>query len=139
MILSKEMILTLTCLKTVGVKGVGPKKIFSIGKIIANEGSNVKDVKDLLFIMERMNEKVIKEITLGQLERAYDHSRRIIEASKNKNVELIGFYDDMFPSEFRDTVDEKGKQNPPLLLWYRGDLTITLIPQHYYKLNFLST
>ena len=48
MILSKEMILTLTCLKTVGVKGVGPKKIFSIGKIIANEGSNVKDVKDLL-------------------------------------------------------------------------------------------
>lgn len=128
MILSKEMILTLTCLKTVGVKGVGPKKIFSIGKIIANEGSNVKDVKDLLSIMERMNEKVIKEITLGQLERAYDHSRRIIEASKIKNVELIGFYDDMFPSEFRDTVDEKGKQNPPLLLWYRGDLTITKMP-----------
>ena len=89
MILSKEMILTLTCLKTVGVKGVGPKKIFSIGKIIANEGSNVKDVKDLSSIMERMNEKALKEITLGQLERAYDHSRRIIEASKIIQVSQV--------------------------------------------------
>lgn len=100
MILSKEMILTLTCLKTVGVKGVGPKKIFSIGKIIANEGSNVKDVKDLLSIMERMNEKVIKEITLGQLERAYDHSRRIIEASKNKTLNSSAFMTICFRQSF---------------------------------------
>lgn len=100
MILSKEMILTLTCLKTVGVKGVGPKKIFSIGKIIANEGSNVKDVKDLLSIMERMNEKVIKEITLGQLERAYDHSRRIIEASKIKNANSSVFMTICFRQSF---------------------------------------
>ena len=90
MILSKEMILTLTCLKTVGVKGVGPKKIFSIGKIIANEGSNVKDVKDLLSIMERMNEKVIKEITLGK--RVRDAS---IYASKKISLKFL-FLSDIF-------------------------------------------
>jgi hypothetical protein len=34
MALSKEQILTLTCLKEVDVKGVGPQKIFAIAKTI---------------------------------------------------------------------------------------------------------
>lgn len=36
MALTKEQILTLTCLKEVGVKGVGPQKIFAIGTAIRN-------------------------------------------------------------------------------------------------------
>ena len=34
MALNKEQILTLTCLKEVDVKGVGPQKIFAIGAAI---------------------------------------------------------------------------------------------------------
>ena len=48
MALSKEMVLTLTCLKEVGVKGVGPKKIFSIGAIIMDKGLNVEHLEELL-------------------------------------------------------------------------------------------
>lgn len=47
MALSKEMILTLTCLKEVGVKGVGPKKIFSIGAIIMDKGLNIIPPPDI--------------------------------------------------------------------------------------------
>lgn len=128
MALSKEMILTLTCLKEIGVKGVGPKKIFSIGTIIADKDLNIKTIDALLSIMKGMKEKVVKEVVLDELQEAYTYANKIIEASKAKGIGLIGYYDDEFPVAFRDTIDEKGKFDPPLILWYRGDLSITRMP-----------
>lgn len=55
-------------------------------------------------------------------------AHRIIEASETKGIGLVGFYNEEFPTELRNTVDEKGKLDPPLLLWYRGDLSITKMP-----------
>lgn len=128
MALSKEMILTLTCLKEVGVKGVGPKKIFSIGAIIMDKGLNVEHVEELLPIMKGMKEKVVREVALDELKEACVYAHRIIDASETKGIGLVGFYDEEFPTELRNTVDENGKLDPPLLLWYRGDLSITKIP-----------
>lgn len=128
MALSKEMILTLTCLKEVGVKGVGPKKIFSIGTTIEDKGLKVEQVDALLPIMKSMKEKVLKEVSLADLQDAFIYAKRIISASETKGIGLVGFFDDEFPAELRKTVDEKGKFDPPLLLWYRGDLSITKMP-----------
>lgn len=128
MALSKEMILTLTCLKEVGVKGVGPKKIFSIGTTIEDKGLKIEQVDALLPIMKSMKEKVLKEVSLADLQDAFIYAKRIISASETKGIELVGFFDDEFPAELRKTVDEKGKLDPPLLLWYRGDLSITKMP-----------
>lgn len=128
MALSKEMILTLTCLKEVGVKGVGPKKIFSIGTAVEDKGLEISQVEALLPIMKGMKEKVVKEVSLDDLQAAYIYANRIIEASEAKGIGLVGFYDGDFPAELRRTVDEKGKLDPPLLLWYRGDLSITKMP-----------
>lgn len=128
MALSKEMILTLTCLKEVGVKGVGPKKIFSIGAIIMDKGLNVEHVEELLPIMKGMKEKVVREVALDELKEACVYAHRIIDASETKGIGLVGFYDEEFPTELRNTVDENGKLDPPLLLWYRGDLSITKMP-----------
>lgn len=128
MALSKEMILTLTCLKEVGIKGVGPKKIFSIGMTIEDKGLTIEHVDALFPIMKSMKEKVLKEVSLDDLQEAYIYAKRIIVASETKGIGLVGFYDDGFPTELRNTVDEKGKLDPPLLLWYRGDLSITKMP-----------
>lgn len=128
MALSKDMILTLTCLKEVGVKGVGPKKIFSIGTTIEDKGLKVEQVDALLPIMKSMKEKVLKEVSLADLQDAFIYAKRIISASETKGIGLVGFFDDEFPAELRKTVDEKGKFDPPLLLWYRGDLSITKMP-----------
>ena len=109
MALSKEMILTLTCLKEVGVKGVGPKKIFSIGAIIMDKGLNVEHVEELLPIMKGMKEKVVREVALDELKEACVYAHRIIDASETKGIGLVGFYDEEFPTELRNTVDENGK------------------------------
>ena len=51
MTLNKEMILTLTCLKEVGVKGIGPQKIFSIARTINDKSFEVKTYEDFASIM----------------------------------------------------------------------------------------
>lgn len=54
MILTKEKILTLTCLKEVGIKGVGPQKIFAIGAEIDNRNIEIKSYEDLAKLMSDM-------------------------------------------------------------------------------------
>ena len=128
MALKKELILTLTCLKEVDVKGVGPKKILIIGNTIIDKGLCIESLKDLSVLMKGMKEKAINKVTLEDLEKANMYALNIIAASKADGIELVGYYDYEFPEALRKTVDEEGKLNPPLLLWYRGDLSITQLP-----------
>lgn len=128
MSLTKEQILTLTCLKEVGVKGVGPQKIFAIGAVIDDRGLEIKSYEDLAKLMSGMKEKAINKVTLSNLNDAYQIARKIIEASSQAGIGLVGFYDEEFPDVLRKTVNEEGKLDPPLLLWYRGDFSITQLP-----------
>ena len=128
MILNKEQILTLTCLKEVGIKGVGPQKIFAIGAAIDDRGLEIKSYEDLAQLMSGMKEKAINKVTISNLNDASQIARKIIEASSQEGIGLVGFYDEEFPDVLRKTVNEEGKLDPPLLLWYRGDFSITQLP-----------
>lgn len=128
MALNKEQILTLTCLKEVGVKGVGPQKIFAIGAAIDDRELKIKSYEDLAKLMSGMKEKAINKVTLSDLNDAYQVAQRIIDASSQANVGYVGYYDKEFPDVLRKTVNEEGKLDPPLLLWYRGDFSITQLP-----------
>lgn len=128
MILNKEQILTLTCLKEVGIKGVGPQKIFAIGAAIDDRGLEIKSYEDLAQLMSGMKEKAINKVTISNLNDASQIARKIIEASSQAGIGLVGFYDEEFPDVLRKTVNEEGKLDPPLLLWYRGDFSITQLP-----------
>lgn len=126
--LTKEQILTLTCLKEVGVKGIGPKKIFSIGAAIDYYGQEIKSYENLARLMSTMKEKVIQKVTLLKLKEAYQVAREIINISNQVGIGFVGYYDKEFPDVLRKTVNEDGKLEPPLLLWYRGDFSITQLP-----------
>ena len=128
MILTKEQILTLTCLKEVGVKGIGPQKIFAIGAVITKYNLEIYSYEDLAKWMSKMKEKAIQKVTLADLNAASRVAQKIIEASNRAGIGLVGYYDDDFPTMLRNTVNEEGKTDPPLLLWYRGDLSITKLP-----------
>ena len=128
MSLSKEQILTLTCLKEVGVKGVGLQKILSIGGVIDKLHIEIATLEDLANIMKGMKEKVIREVTLSDLNNANKVANRILDASNQAGIGLVGYYDDDFPGILRQTINEEGKITPPLLLWYRGNLSITNCP-----------
>ena len=128
MALSKEQILTLTCLKEVDVKGVGPQKIFAIAKTIEDRGLSINTYEELAELMKGMKEKAIQKVTLSDLNNAYQCARRIIEASNAAQIGLVGFFDPEFPDVLRKAINEDGKLDPPLLLWYRGDLSIAQLP-----------
>ena len=57
MALTKEQILTLTCLKEVGVKGVGLQKIFAIGAVIDDRGLEIKSYEDFGATCQRRRKK----------------------------------------------------------------------------------
>lgn len=128
MALSKEQILTLTCLKEVGVKGVGPQKLFAIGAAIDDRELEINSYEDLANLMSGMKEKAINKVSLANLNDAYKVAQKIVEASSQSNIGLVGYYDNEFPDVLRKTVNEDGKLDPPLLLWYRGDFSITQLP-----------
>lgn len=116
MALNKEQILTLTCLKEVGVKGVGPKKIFSIAQTIEDRNLTINGYDDLAAVMSGMKEKVINSVTLPDLSEAYQCAKKIIEASEAAGIGYIGFWDEEFPESLRQTINEEGKPDPPLML-----------------------
>lgn len=128
MALNKEQVLTLTCLKEVGVKGVGPQKIFAIGAAIDERELEIKSYDDLAKLMSGMKEKAINKVTLANLNDAYTVAKKIVEASSQSNIGYVGYYDSEFPDVLRKTVNEEGKLDPPLILWYRGDFSITQLP-----------
>ena len=128
MSLSNEFILTLLCLKDVDVKGVGPKKVLAIGLQAGNSGIDVRSTEDLYKVMQSMKEKVILNVDLADLKDAHDYALRIIQKSEDNGIGLIGYFDDIFPETLRKTINEEGKADPPLLLWYRGNLSLLNMP-----------
>ena len=117
--LTKEQILTLTFLK-----GIGPKKILSIGTTINDRELHVDSYEGLHEVMKGMKDKKIQNVSLDDLNAAYKDARKTIEYSESKGIGLLGYYDEEFPQNLRNTINEEGKLDPPLLLWYRGDLSV---------------
>ena len=117
--LTKEQILTLTFLK-----GIGPKKILSIGTTINDKELHVDSYEGLHEVMKGMKDKKIQNVSLDDLNAAYRDARKTIEYSESKGIGLLGYYDEEFPQNLRNTINEEGKLDPPLLLWYRGDLSV---------------
>lgn len=123
MSLTKEQILTLTYLKD-----IGPKKIFAIGAVIKERNLKINSYEELWKLMLNMEEKAIRKVSFSDLNNAYLVAQKIIEESSQNGIDFIGYYDQNYPNLLRNTINEKGKLTPPLLLWYRGDLSITNLP-----------
>ncbi len=128
MSLNKDFILALTSLKEFGIKGVGPKTILKLGDANSRIRKEIVGIEDLFHLISQMKEKVFQKITLEDLEKAYSFAVKIIQDSKLQNIGLIGYYDQEYPNILRSTINEDGKLNPPLILWYKGDLSITKLP-----------
>lgn len=126
--LNKEYILTLSSLKEIGIKGIGPKKIQAIGNAICSHNIKVNNLNDLHDIMQNMKENVFKKISIDELHEANKYALNLINISAKNGINCVGIYDDDFPMLLRSTIDETGKSNPPLFLWYKGDLSITKYP-----------
>lgn len=114
MALSTEMILTLQQLK-----GVGNKTIIKVAK---NVEVPISTLEQLLRLLRSIPNKKVQSITEEDLETANGKAWNIMLDCKREGVGIISFYDEVFPETLRTCIDEDGKSDPPILLYYRGNI-----------------
>ena len=56
---------------------------------------------------------------------AISYADRLIEKSDKYGIKMLSYVDEKFPRQLLDTINEEGKADVPLLLYYKGDLSIT--------------
>lgn len=116
MALSTEYIITLQQLD-----GIGNKTILKI----ANQA--IGDITSLIQLCEfwkTLKGKKIESISDDDLEQANRVAHRIMERAEQEGVGIISYYDKVYPEMLRQCTDETGKLDPPILLYYRGDINI---------------
>lgn len=120
MALSSELILTLQQLN-----GIGTKTILKIAEQFPRK---ITTIDELCNLWKTIKGKKIEAISSRDLIEANDEAKRIIESSAKKSIGLISYYDADFPEQLHRTINEEGKSEPPLLLWYKGDLSVINMP-----------
>lgn len=70
----------------------------------------------------------LKKISRDDLWYANKKATQIINTSEELGIGIISYFDDTFPVILKDCVNEKGKVDPPLVLYYRGGLKALTLP-----------
>lgn len=120
MALSNEFIITL-----LSIKGVGPAKINKIHN--ASEGNNIFSLEDLhALTLDTIGGKTPP--TYDDMVLANWEAKQIITKSKEFGIGIVSKFDSEFPKELFTTVNENGNSAVPLILYYKGNLSITSKP-----------
>lgn len=124
MALTKEYLLAIKSLE-----GIGTVKLLKIGNYVEDKNIVISSPSDLVPILEELKIKVKKEkVTTEMLQKALGVARRTIEYNLQAGIGITTYYDEDYPSILRDTINEDGKLAPPMVLYYKGDLSITRMP-----------
>lgn len=120
MALKTEYILTLQLLE-----GIGNKTIF---KIVDQINSPIESLDELYAFWGTLKGKKFQNITSEDIFDANRAAKRIIANSERDDIGVISFYDPEYPEILKKCTGEDGKLDPPLLLYYRGDLSVLAKP-----------
>lgn len=112
--LSTELIITLQQLD-----GIGNKTIM---KLVDSIDCRLYTLEDLINFWPSIKGKKFETVSPQDITRAYHRACRILAESDKQVIHAITYYDDAYPEILRSCVDESGKLDPPLVLYYRGDL-----------------
>lgn len=112
--LTTELVLTLQQLP-----GIGNKTIFKIAEQVK---SPITSLFDLCEFWASLKGKKFESITSEDLEDAYTAANRIIKRAETEGVGIISFFDPEYPEILKSCVGEDGKLDPPIILYYRGDI-----------------
>jgi DNA processing protein len=116
------------------IKGVGPVAIKAFINYVAENKLSLRDEKDLY---EALNEgcenKCIKirgnvDLSLPIIQDAWTTANAIKGISLQHDIKVTSVFSKDFPPNLLDTIDEKGKKSVPLILYYKGDLSIAHMP-----------
>ena len=124
--LSNDQIITLQLTKGIGAASIN--KICDAALKLPTE-LDFDGLYDLIDSMIQKRELV--RVVLPEYDTFISNSqkaKRLISQSKALGISVVSRYDDNFPINLLATVDETGKASVPILMYYKGDLSITQKP-----------
>ena len=127
MSLSNEHIITLQNVRGIGIGS--SNKICDEVERLGLSGLSTFELYDLLKSL--ISSKALTRVTLPDIEdfeKANSVARKIMSVSESKGIHVVSRFEDSFPKMLLKTVDESGKPSVPVLLYYKGDLSITERP-----------
>lgn len=112
--LTTELVISLQQLE-----GIGNKTIMKIADSIK---SPLYTLEDLINFWPNVKGKKLNSITKDDLKKGYYKAEQIIAKSNKQGIHAITIYEDVYPEILKKCVDETGKLDPPVVLYYRGNL-----------------
>lgn len=114
--LSTEMILTLLQLKRIGNK--------TILKLTQQIQTPISSLEQLYRFWRTLKGKDFESKTKEDLDDANRIAKRIIFQCEQEGIGIISFFEDSYPEILKSCKDEEGKLDPPLILYYRGNIKV---------------
>lgn len=114
------------------LEGVGNKTIIRIGEVLSEQQISIATARELHdFLSMAKEHKLVKRLpdfSIEDVERVCMNAQRIIDASVASGIGAVSFLDDQFPKPLLKTVDERGNLSVPVVLYYKGDISIASKP-----------
>lgn len=120
-LLTPELIITLQQLE-----GIGNKTILT--KIGDKISSPIQNVSELSSLWKTLKGKKFESITEYEIIEANKIAKRILSKAEEEGIGIITYYDTEYPEILRMCTDEQGKLDPPLVLYYRGNIKALDMP-----------
>lgn len=135
---------TLQILTLSNLKGVGPKSILNFGNavrelkipnnMVMSNYLTKQKVKmtvpnpDYVPGAKDQKQTIKVNITESVLDDSEKKAEQIMKEHLLQGIGIISYYDPKFPEALRRTVDEDGNPSAPILLYYKGDWSVTEMP-----------
>ena len=114
---------------------VGNTKVLKVGNYLLEHSIKCETWDMFIPILESLKIKTKVEgvkgtvkIELEHLLRAERKAKSIIENSQAQGIGIVTYFEDSFPDILRKTINEEGKLDPPIVLFYKGDLSVINMP-----------
>lgn len=126
MALKTEQILALLQLPS-----IGNAKVFSMANYAVDMHLSIDGIKDLLdFVNGCISKKIVKGIKkeyqsgfdFDDMKGAANVANSIIGRSEDAGINVVSYYDKLFPDSLKTIKTESGKSDSPLILYYKGSL-----------------
>lgn len=123
--LSTKQILTLMQLKRCGRKTALKVARFANGMNLLSAADMADFLRDL---RECGRVKRLADYSISDIKNAERIAEEIIAKSTEAGIGVISYYDPQYPNALRNLVTEKGTTDPPAVLYYKGELSVTELP-----------
>lgn len=117
------MVDTRTILAISSIRGIGPKSLMVIINHMNTNKISPTSADDLYCYLYE-NRPARAKITEDTVYKAYNDAGYIIRESERQGIKVLTYFDTNYPEILKSTMTEDGKMDPPLILYYKGNLEI---------------